>query len=239
MTEIKDLFGVSLEELKRLNKLEKIKQELSKIPEDILEINYKEKKITVRWFIGRASNLESDLKYDHIDDADSYLNLIEEDELCFINDELLYCMFEHGLIMHHLVKALETKLPKKFHRYFHDFKSIEETGDFWCENIGRLKIYTHGRKDPDASKKEKHMNDFFRLWESYKFGKWKFTSDGEIFDHPPVQINFEWELPEFLKFDILNPVSEDENLFYLATEMGSPGTVSIFSPYLFESTGKD
>ena len=44
MKNLKDLFGVSLEESKRLNKLEKLKQELSKISEDILEINYKEKK---------------------------------------------------------------------------------------------------------------------------------------------------------------------------------------------------
>ena len=243
MKNLKDLFGVSLEESKRLNKIEKRKQELSKIPENALKINYKEKKITVSWFVGRASNLESLLEYDHIDDIESYLNLIEEDEFCFINDDLLFDTFENGLIMHSLVKAIETKLPQEFSRYFHDSKSIEEYNHFCSwegeKNIRRLIIYQN-RQDTDASEKEKHMNNFYRLWKSYKFGKWKFTSVGGIFDHPPVQINFEWSLPDFLDFDVLeSPTSSENDLFYLATEMESPGNISIFSPHFFEFTSTD
>ena len=238
MKEIKDLFGFPVKQTLILNNLEKYKESIKYIPENKLHIVNKGKKITISWFVGRPSNFDDLLKYDYEGiDGQDYLDLIRDDLIGFRNDELLIYMFWWGLIMQPLVKINETKTPTKYKKYFHDHNSIQENEDinFCLDNrhLDRLKIFGPAR-NCELDSEKKHMDEFYSLWSSFKFGKWKIeVLVKENFDSgiPPFRINFEWMLPDFLEFNRFQIESDDEDLFYLATEMSDHGVIGSFFNY--------
>jgi hypothetical protein len=206
--------------------------------ENQLIVEDKNGKIYLEWHVNHRSNF--DTYWDWLDDGRS---------IDFSNEDAIWDIFDLGLVIETLVRNIEHKTPEEYKKYFYNEETLKtEDSKYPKENryLNRLKIFERNgweKEIKERFRKAKHMDDFYSLWKSKKFGNWEWnfvTEQKEWDGMPPFKIFFEWEYPDYLVFDRFIPDMDEEDLYYLCTEfteegVGAYSKFNYFNEYDLES----
>jgi hypothetical protein len=208
------------------------------LKENQLIVEDRNGKIYLEWHVNHRSNF--DTYWDWLDDGRS---------IDFSNEDAIWDIFDLGLVIETLVRNIEHKTPEEYKKYFYNEETLKtEDSKYPKENryLNRLKIFERNgweKEIKERFRKAKHMDDFYSLWKSKKFGNWEwnFVIEQKEWDGmPPFKIFFEWEYPDYFIFDRFIPYMDEEDLYYLCTEfteegVGAYSKFNYFNEYDLES----